>query len=277
MSVSPPHIVVCGSGIIGLTTAIRLLETGYHVTVVAKDLPGDPLHPTYASSAAGAHHLSFADDEDLRQQAWDKRTFDVMMAEEIAEGDASAILRLRQVEYYATEGQTHIKFFEQLPDVSCFSCVPSQSTDIYARQFRVHDKNELPPFAVHAVSFTSLTMDTGPYLAKLVRRLESLGGSLRRATLASLADATVICSQVSAVINCTALGSALLADVKDSGVHPLRGQVVVLNAPWCRAEGRTLQVGALSADGGEGGERTYIIPRRSGQVVIGGTREANDW
>ncbi|KAL1706216.1 hypothetical protein EV121DRAFT_257539 [Schizophyllum commune] len=259
MSVSPPHIVVCGSGIIGLTTAIRLLETGYRVTVIAKDLPGDPLHPTYASSAAGAHHLSFADDEDLRQQAWDKRTFDVMMAEEIAEGDASAILRLRQVEYYATEGQTHIKFFEQLPD------------------FRVHEKNELPPFAVHAVSFTSLTMDTGPYLAKLVRRLESLGGSLRRATLASLADTTIICDQVSAVINCTALGSALLADVKDSGVHPLRGQVVVLNAPWCRAEGRTLQVGALSADGGEGGERTYIIPRRSGQVVIGGTREANDW
>ncbi|KAL1739874.1 hypothetical protein HDZ31DRAFT_48613 [Schizophyllum fasciatum] len=261
MSIATPklHVVVCGCGVIGLTSAIRLLQAGYGVTVIAKDLPGDPLHATYASSAAGAHHLSFADDDDLRQQTWDKRTFDVMMAEENTEGDASTILKLRQVEYYATEGQTHIKFFEQLPD------------------FRVHDKDELPPFAVHAVSFTSLTMDTGPYLAKLVNRLEGLGGIVRRATLTSLADALFICPEASAVINCTALGSASLTDVKDAGVYPLRGQVVVLNAPWCRAEGRTLQVGALSADGGEGGERTYIIPRKSGQVIIGGTREENDW
>jgi hypothetical protein len=30
-------------------------------------------------------------------------------------------------------------------------------------------------------------------------------------------------------------------------------------------------------EGGEGGERTYVIPRRSGDVIIGGTREVDDW
>lgn len=254
-----PLVTVCGCGIIGLTSAIRLSQAGYQVTVIARDLPGDPLHASYASTAAGAHHLSFADDGDTRQQAWDKRTFDVMMEEEQTEGEASAILKIRQVEYYASEGQTHIKFFESLPD------------------FRMHEKSELPPFAVHAVSFTSLTMDTGPYLAKLVRLLHALGGTIQRADLSSLANALAKCPDTSILVNCTALGSASLTDVMDSAMHPLRGQVVVLNAPWCRSEGRTLQVGELAADGGEGGERTYIIPRKSGQVVIGGTREANDW
>jgi D-amino-acid oxidase len=60
----------------------------------------------------------------------------------------------------------------------------------------------------------------------------------------------------------------------DAEMIPVRGQVVLLNAPWVK-EGRTRQVGNLA--GGEGGERTYIIPRRSGQVVIGGTRDYDDW
>ncbi|KIY65596.1 hypothetical protein CYLTODRAFT_456171 [Cylindrobasidium torrendii FP15055 ss-10] len=34
---------------------------------------------------------------------------------------------------------------------------------------------------------------------------------------------------------------------------------------------------SAGSKGGEGGSRTYIIPRKSGQVIIGGTREVNDW
>lgn len=32
---------VVGAGIIGLTTALTLVEAGYHVAVIARDLPGD--------------------------------------------------------------------------------------------------------------------------------------------------------------------------------------------------------------------------------------------
>jgi len=113
-------LLICGFGIIGLTSAIRLLQAGYRVVAVAEHLPGDPLTAIYVSTAAGAHHLSFAADDDLRQQALDKRTFEVMWEEEQLEGEASALMRLRQVEYYATEGETHIKFYESMPDV----CTP---------------------------------------------------------------------------------------------------------------------------------------------------------
>lgn len=71
----PGPIVVLGAGVIGLTTAIRILESpiseGREVHVVAGHLPSDDLDPNYASGIAGAHHLSFADDNDMRQRRWD--------------------------------------------------------------------------------------------------------------------------------------------------------------------------------------------------------------
>jgi len=123
----------------------------------------------------------------------------------------------------------------------------------------------------HAVTFTSLTMDTGPYLLKLLDKFRAMNGSIVRMKLKSLQDAARLHPSASVVINCTGLGSRDLLDVKDAHMYPLRGQVVLLRAPWIK-EGRTLQIGQA-----EGGEKTYVIPRVSGDVIIGGTREANDW
>ncbi|KAF5375665.1 hypothetical protein D9615_009355 [Tricholomella constricta] len=248
-------ILVCGFGIVGLTTSIRLLEAGLKVTVVASHLPGDALSARYASSAAGAHHLSFAADHDTRQQALDRRTFDVMWEEEI-EGNSSGLMRLTQREFYGNEDEKHVAFFESLPD------------------FKVYTPEDLPVFAKHAVSFTSLTMDPPVYLQRLRSRFQALGGIVHRAHVESLASALSFAQDPIAIVNCTGLGSLELKDVQDKDLFPIRGQVIALNAPWIK-EGRTKQVGKL--DGGEGGERTYIIPRRSGEVIIGGTREIDDW
>ena len=74
--------IIIGSGIIGLTTAIRLLESQYpnsnkEVIIIASRLPTDEnltKDPEYASACAGAHHLSFAADDDERQARWDRRS-----------------------------------------------------------------------------------------------------------------------------------------------------------------------------------------------------------
>ena len=124
------------------------------------------------------------------------------------------------------------------------------------------------------MSFTTLAVDTAPYLNKLVARIKDLGGTFHRATLVSLASALDFIDPGSwpvAIVNCTGLGSLKLKDVQETDMFPIRGQVIVLKAPWIK-EGYTKQVGKLV-----GGERTYIIPRRSGEVVIGGTREVDDW
>jgi len=117
MSSSNSTCIVVGAGIIGLTTSIRLLEGSFHVICVAEDIPGDPLTPRYASTAAGAHHLSFAADDDERQQGVDKRTFDIMMEELEAEKQRSGLMKLKQIEFYGKGAGKHLKFLEKHPDV----------------------------------------------------------------------------------------------------------------------------------------------------------------
>jgi D-amino-acid oxidase len=58
-------------------------------------------------------------------------------------------------------------------------------------------------------------------------------------------------------------------------MYPVRGQVVVISAPPV-LEGRTLQEGRLDDAAGEGGQRTYVVPRSNDHVVLGGTREFDD-
>lgn len=88
------------------------------------------------------------------------------------------------------------------------------------------------------------------------------------------------------VVVCAGLGARTLGGVADQSMYPIRGQTVVVRAPWIRF-GRTIS----SVDG----LWTYIIPRRSGdvsvrlliqlyhslhcsfQVIVGGIKESNDY
>jgi glycine/D-amino acid oxidase-like deaminating enzyme len=135
--------------------------------------------------------------------------------------------------------------------------------------------------ADHSVAFTSLTMTPKIYLNRLVDRLTALGGKMHRHHLPSLGhlghpSTTALIGDAPplSIIVCVGIGAVMLGGVEDSTVYPTRGQVVKVRAPWVRS-GWTRQIGSL--DGGEGGERTYVIPRPDGEVILGGTREENDW
>jgi hypothetical protein len=81
------------------------------------------LNPEFSSStAAGAHHLSFADNADWRQRFFDQRTYDVFWQESQDPEVAARIglMRLTQTEFY-TGDEKHIRFLEQLPDVSLWT------------------------------------------------------------------------------------------------------------------------------------------------------------
>ncbi|GAA5849676.1 hypothetical protein JCM9279_001976 [Rhodotorula babjevae] len=250
-------VIILGAGCIGLTTAVELLRRGFPVLVLAHRFPGDALSPDYASTAAGAHHLSFAASDDWRQRYLDIKTFDVLWreSEDRDEGSEKGVLRLTQTELY--KGDLHLRLLEELPD------------------FRIHNAATLPDGIEHAVSFSSVTIEPARYLDYLVRSVTSLGGILKRVPrLDSLAQARTYAKSSLAVVNCTGLGARDLADTQDKSVVPVRGQVLRVRAPWIKT-GWTRQVGALG--GAEGGERTYVIPRASGDVIIGGTREVDDW
>ncbi|GAA6042037.1 hypothetical protein NBRC10512_006964 [Rhodotorula toruloides] len=120
----PSPVVVVGAGCIGLTTGIALLKRGYPVLLLAHQLPGDPLSPDFASTAAGAHHLSFTSDDDWRQRNFDMRTFERLWAEseDAAKGEERGLMRLTQTELY--KGDLHLRFLEGLPDFCIHDALP---------------------------------------------------------------------------------------------------------------------------------------------------------
>lgn len=64
-------------------------------------------------------------------------------------------------------------------------------------------------------------------------------------------------SKVDAIVVCAGMGARNIGGVDDMNMFPIRGQTILLRAPWVRF-GRTLV--------DEFGKKTYTIPRRSGDV-----------
>lgn len=151
-------------------------------------------------------------------------------------------------------------------------------------QFIENDPKSLPPGIAHSVSFTSITMTPQTYLRRLIARFKSLQPDSKRclhrfhlpslSALSSPPLLSLLGSPPSLIVNCTGIGALTLGGVADDLVHPIRGHVVKVRAPWVR-EGFTRQIGALG--GAEGGQRTYVIPRPDGDVILGGTREVGNW
>jgi len=254
------QIVVIGAGVVGLTTALKLQERGgYRVTIIAETLPSDPKNIRYTSPWAGAHHVSSAG-HDKRLQKLDMDTFKVMWDLSAPGGGAEGcFLRLNQTEYYREE-YTQPDPLEIMPDAKYIS------------------KDALIPGAAYGITFTTLTIDTPKYLNYLLSRFLASGGSITRGIVQHInqvieGGATALSgsrgpSHVDAVVVCTGLGARMLGGVEDKAMYPIRGQTVLLKAPWIKY-GRTM----VEKDG----LRTYTIPRRCGDVIVGGTIDNDDW
>ncbi len=133
----------------------------------------------------------------------------------------------------------------------------------YRSQFRVLTEKELAHDSKCGVSFTTVTIDSPIYLNYLLSHFLALGGRVQRAFVQHISQvidgAFTSPRKPDAVVVCTGIGTRSLGGVDDKDVYPIRGQTVLLRAPWITF-GRTLS----SLDG----LWTYIIPRRSGDVRI---------
>ncbi|KAM5543713.1 hypothetical protein V8D89_002330 [Ganoderma adspersum] len=257
---SPKRVVVIGAGVVGLTTAVKIQEKGgYNVTIIAETFPGDPKTITYTSLWAGAHHVSHAAN-DAKQMAIDRETFDVMWELSTPGGPAEhCFLRVSQTDYLL-DGRDE-----------CLGWMPD---------FKELPQDSLVPGATAGTSFTTVNIDTPMYLPYLLGRFLSRGGSIVRGSVQHVSQVVeggpglfrrgrADTEPVGAVIVCPGLGARTLGGVEDKDMYPVRGQVAIIRAPWIRS-GRTLS--HL-----EQGLWTYVIPRRSGDVILGGTKQDNDW
>ncbi|KAF7350767.1 D-aspartate oxidase [Mycena sanguinolenta] len=255
------QITVIGAGVIGLTTAIHLQEKGgYEVTIVAEICPSDHPSAHYTSHWAGGHHCTAAESDDMRQRVMDERTHQVFWSmSEPGHPAEKCFVRTPQYEHYFEE-EGYPRGLETMHD------------------FRYMEKSELIPGAVCGISFTAISFDPPVYLDYLHKRFLEAGGKLVHGSVQHIKQVVEGGSAVfegrppeppAAVVVCAGLGARSLGGVEDKTVTSVRGQTVVLHAPWARfgATRRRIENETIS----------YVIPRHNGNIVIGGTLNVDDW
>jgi len=185
------RVLVVGAGVVGLTCAVRLLEAGHRVDVLARDLP---LETTSAVAAAFWYPYRALPQD--RVTAWSATSYAVFDA--LADTDPESGVRM-------VEGTELFTAPER--DPWWRSAVPS-----------LDRQTALPSGYVDGWTFVSPIIEMPQYLPWLTGRVHELGGTITRMSLKALPTGGGL------VVNCSGLGSRLLAG--DKSVVPVRGQVV---------------------------------------------------
>lgn len=221
------RVIVVGAGVVGLTCAIRLLEAGHRVDVIARDLPRE----TTSAVAAALWYPYRALPQDA-VTAWSAASYRVFV--QLAE-DAESGVRLITGTELLREAQ---------PDPWWRSAVPA-----------LDHETSLPEGYAAGWTFQAPVIDMPVHLDWLSRRIVELGGTITRMNLTALPAGVL-------VVNATGLGARHFA--ADTDVHPVRGQVVVIE-----------QVG-LDRWTLDGSGLTYVVPRTH-EIVVGGTDVEGEW
>lgn len=224
---------VVGCGIIGLTGAIRLLEAGHDVTIYARDLP-----PRTTSDAAAAIWYVYAVQPLERAIGWARKSLDVYKA--MAQDPASGVTTI-------TMRDMHVE----------------PPKDLWWREFFPEAKT-MPPPAGYAEAYLLDVPRIEPsiHLPYLMARVKVLGGRIERRELAALDE---LYNDHALILHSSGVWARDLAD--DVEVYPIRGQVVVVEAP---------QVTQGYLDEHNAAHPTYILPR-SRDCVLGGTAWVEHW
>jgi D-amino-acid oxidase len=231
------RVIVLGAGVVGLTTAVSLLEAGCDVQVVADAT----VEATTSYIAAGVWFPTHVGPPG-KVASWGRRTFEIL-AGQARDAVPGVIMRESLALYRQPPGR---------PDWTASVGPIREATSA-----------ELPLGYGYGLRFAVPQAEMPLYLPWLMRQVRERGGEIvtRHVTaLAELSDAGA-----DAVVNCTGLAAGDL--VGDPSVYPVRGQIVRVANP-----GLSLSVRDEFHPAG----RAYVHPRTS-DCILGGTLDEHRW
>ncbi|PVG83358.1 amino acid oxidase [Nocardioides gansuensis] len=184
------RVIVVGAGVVGLTCAVRLLEAGHRVDVLARDLPLE----TTSAVAAALWYPYRAGPED-RLLGWAAHGFEVLA--DLAGDEATGVVMRTGTQVLR----------EREPEPWWRSAVPALDRE-----------TALPEGYADGWTCVLPVIEMPVHLRWLQSRVEDLGGTVTRMSLPALPAGADV------VVNCTGLGARHLAG--DRSVLPASGQVV---------------------------------------------------
>jgi D-amino-acid oxidase len=192
-------VLVIGAGVIGLTSAICLAESGSDVRIRA----AEPPQATTSRAASAMWGSSFAGPaDDVRR--WAVQSLEDLRALASEPGSGVRVAR----------GMLAARSTEEGPPPFLFPGV-----DVVRR-------DDAPPGFVAAFAIEVPVVDMPRHLDYLLARFEAAGGELELAPLRSLSE---VASAAPVVVNCSGVGARAL--VPDPAVRSVRGQHVVVENP----------------------------------------------
>ncbi|WPJ58216.1 hypothetical protein SMAC4_02862 [Sordaria macrospora] len=286
---SKGHVVVIGAGVIGLSSALALLEANYTTTILAKDLPApfESIDPrgqiNFTSPWGGAHNrwvppfptvpstpLTAAQQSEhalrAREHAFSLSTFHRMKHfQSQNQAQQAGITFLKGIEYLETPGPEYLSLTAERA---------SQELGLPGT-FRVLESHEFPDDKITwGCEYDTWCVNPMQYCLFLLGQIIARGGKVFKREVRSTAEVFQLFSdgvkefgetlpKADAVVNATGVGMG-----DDELVFPTRGQTCLVQEP-CEAT-----VTRQNADG----SWTFCVPRGYGAgTIIGGTKEPDNW
>ncbi|MBI1280436.1 MAG: FAD-dependent oxidoreductase [Anaerolineaceae bacterium] len=193
-------VTVIGCGVIGLTSAIRLQENGFEVTIISRDLP-----PNLTSAVAGAYWYGGELAFHSARHRWSTESLKEYLR--LAKENYCGVSTFRMLEVFGAK-VSDPWFKDLIPSYERVKTadLPSGYADGYWMEIPI--------------------VETPRYLNYLVDRFQQGGGQIQHRTIADLAE---LANDHPLIVNCTGVYARFVAH--DAQVYPLRGQVIKIDAP----------------------------------------------
>ena len=189
--------VVIGAGVSGLSSAIRLLEAGHNVRVMARKFS-----PELVSDTAAALWYPFLAHPVEKTDRWAAETYTELMRLGEVEPNSGITMRF---------GREYLREVVELP---------GWRDDI--THFRVLSSDEIPDGWIFGWEFESPIIEMHHYMPWLLQRTRDLGGLIEEKVVEDLAE---ISAEV--IVNCSGIGARELC--QDTEVKPVRGQIIYID------------------------------------------------
>ncbi|XP_077991394.1 D-aspartate oxidase-like [Glandiceps talaboti] len=237
---------VIGAGVIGLSSAVNILENipNVEVTIIA-----DKFSPnTTGDGAAGFWEpYTAGDTPEHLQREWGNATFRHLEA--LFKSEESSIAGVGLLSGW------HLFLDKPQED-------PHWSKTVYNyRRVSTEEISQLFPTAKYGAYFTSIIAECKMYLPWLMNRFKTKGGKV---VCKRIGDMEELVGEFDVIVNCTGLHARSL--IGDHSVQPIRGQLIRVLAPWIK------HFAMLLTDKPD----VYVIPGAN-NVVLGGTTDKGDW